>query len=123
MANSATMPGTARCNDPAPFFPLLVVARDCLSRPLWPLDVANTDGSIVAVLCVLVTAVVEKVCGFWGVASENPPSVRKTRAKPGAGTWTWQVLAVVSQVMVLTSRFPLRRPSDSKVDPNVFHEV
>ena len=121
IANNTNTPGTTPRNDPAPFArPLLVLLRESLLLPLCPFDVANTDGSMVTVLCVLVTAVVENVCGFWGVTSEKALSVRKTRAKPGAGTWTWHVLAFVSQVTVLTSRLPVKRPSDSKVEPKVF---
>ena len=99
-----------------------MLPSESLLLPLCPFDVANTDGSMVTVLCVLVTAVVGNVWGFWGVTSEKALSVRKTRAKPGAGTWTWHVLAFVSQVTVLTSRLPVKHPSDSKVEPNVLNQ-
>jgi hypothetical protein len=123
IASNTNIPGTTPRNDSAPFArPLLVLPSESLLLPLCPFDVANTDGSMVTVLCVLVTAVVGNVWGFWGVTSEKALSVRKTRAKPGAGTWTWHVLAFVSQVTVLTSRLPVKRPSDSKVEPNVLNQ-
>jgi hypothetical protein len=61
-------------------------------------------------------------------ASPGPPfplsaisesSVRKTSAKPGAGTSMVHVCAVVSHCTVLMSRVPVGRPSDSKLPPNV----
>ena len=95
---------------------LLVLYLDLPAHPLCPLLVASTLGSIVAVLAFFVIVVVENVSGSWGVASENAVSVKKTRAKPGAGTWIWQVL--LAQLIVWTFRFPARRPSDSKWFPN-----
>jgi hypothetical protein len=57
-------------------------------------------GSMKIVLAVRVTAVVGYVSGESGVTAENAVSVRKTSAKDGAGTLTWQVPAVVSQLTV-----------------------
>ena len=89
IASNTNTPGATPCNDSAPFArPLPVLPSLFLLLPLWPLDVARTDGSTVAVFNVLVTEVVGKVFGFSGVTSEKALSVRKTRANPGAGTWT-----------------------------------
>lgn len=65
---------------------LLVLLSTCFSR--HPLDVASIAGSIVAVFFWCGWTVVGNVCVLCGVDSENALSVRKTRAKPGAGTWT-----------------------------------
>lgn len=113
--------------------------------PLSPLDVANTDGSTVAVFCyktqehkwsarnrclyrarktrptVFVCAVVANVSGVWGETSCRADDVRKTRAKPGAGTWTLHVLAVWSQLMVTVETEPCKRPSTSYIAPKVYN--
>lgn len=101
----------------APAVLLLVFANARASKPPWPLDVASTAASTVAVFPVFVTAVVANVCGLCGVATSSALSLRKTRANAGAGTVIWQVLAVVSQATVWISRAPERRPSDSKLPP------
>ena len=54
-----------------------------------------------------------------GETSLSAALVRKTRAKPGAGTVTEQVLADVSQGTVVTFSVPESRPSASKSLPNV----
>lgn len=46
--------------------------------------------------------------------------MRKTRAKPRAGTGTEQVLADVSHDMIVTFSVPEIRPSASKSLPNVW---
>lgn len=66
--------------------PLLVLESKFLDDPEWPLEVASTDASIVAVLYVFVTDVVENVRVVDGLDSENAAAVRNTRANPGAGT-------------------------------------
>ena len=91
---------------------LLVLYLDISVHPLCPLLVASTIGSTVAVFTVFVIDDVENVSGSWGVASESAVSEKKTRAKPGAGTWIWQTL--LEQSIVWTFKFPERRPSDSK---------
>ena len=65
MANNTIIPGATARNDSAPLaLPLLVLPYPSLSLslPLCPFDVANIDGSTVAVCAVLVKDVVEKVC-------------------------------------------------------------
>ena len=54
-----------------------------------------------------------------GEISLSAVLVRKTRAKPGAGTGTEQVLADVSHGTVVTFSVPESRPSASKSLPNV----
>jgi hypothetical protein len=71
-------------------------------------------------LKVRVTAVVGNVSVEWGDTAENALSVRKTSAKDGAGTLTWHVPEVASHFTVRTSRLPCKRPSDSKLFPNVY---
>jgi len=67
--------------------PSLVPASES-DVPFSPFEVARTEGSMVAVPCCFVYAVVAKVVvGPW-LDSDNESSVRNTRAKPGAGTLT-----------------------------------
>ena len=91
-------------------------ARFCAE---WPLDVASTEGSAVAVLCAFVCAVVANVCVAVPKVTAGSEVSMNTSAKPGAGTGTTQVLAVVSQEIVLTERSPLKRPSTSNCPPSV----
>jgi hypothetical protein len=75
------------------------------------------------VLAVRVTAVVGNVSVECGDTAKNALSVRKTSAKDGAGTLTWHVPEVALQFTVCTSTVPCRRPSDSKLFPNVYGMV
>ena len=99
----------------------LLVLPKCNSKPLWPFDVASNNGSTDTVTLALDVTVVENVRGVAGVSSVYALSVRKTRAKPGAGTLTWQMLFV--QVTVTTLKLPRKRPSDSKVPPKLYSMV
>jgi hypothetical protein len=101
------------CEAPeAPFDSGLVLPiQSAMPRP--PFDVANVPKSTVAVFTVLVCTVVAKVC--WAVLSDSVKalSVKNTRAKPGAGTLIWHVLAFWSQVTVCMFSSPFRRPSEA----------
>lgn len=89
--NSAAALGTiAVCA--APLLPLLVDPSFWRSEPLCPFEVASTADGMLAVPWDLVTAVVEYVTVVEGFDSERASSDMKTSAKPGAGTWTEQVL-------------------------------
>jgi len=72
-ANAATAPDS-----------LLVLPIMPLSSQ--PLEVASTDGSMERVCLCRGWTVVGNVCVLCGVDSEYALSVRKTSAKPGAGT-------------------------------------
>jgi hypothetical protein len=87
--------------------------------PRLPFDVASVSTLTVAVFLVLVCTVVAKVC--WAAFSDSlkAGSVKKTSAKPGAGTLILQVLVVLSQGTVCISSVPCSRPSDSKYPPKV----
>jgi hypothetical protein len=61
----------------------------------------------------VLVAVVGNVTVDVGDTASRASGVRKTRAKPGAGTGIEQVLAVWSQSMVVTFNVPLRRPSEA----------
>lgn len=100
-------------------FPLLfsLVLPNILSIPECPFDVASTAESTVTVLRVFVCAVVGNV---W-VASAVPSTganARNTSATPGAGTWIVQTPLLHGTAC--TDRVPDRRPSDSKLLPNVW---
>jgi hypothetical protein len=71
------------------------------------------------VLTVRVCVLVAYVTVEAGETALSAPLVRKTRAKPGAGTGTEQVLADVSHDIVVTFSVPESRPSASKSLPNV----
>jgi len=90
---------------------LVLPMRSVMPRP--PFEVASVSRLMVAVFLVLVCTVVAKVC--WAVFSDSPKalSVKKTSAKPGAGTLIWHVLAPVSQVTVCITSSPCRRPSEA----------
>jgi hypothetical protein len=62
---------------------------------------------------VVLAAVVGNVTVDVGETALMASSVRKTRAKPGAGTGIEHVLAVWSQLIVVTFNVPLRRPSEA----------
>lgn len=74
--------------------------------PDIPLLVANTLGSIVAVLCVFVAAVVANVTVVDGFDSENADEVRKISAMQGAGSGTVQELEEIEQLMVVIEGVP-----------------
>jgi len=61
----------------------------------------------------LSAAVVGNVTVDVGDTASRASEVRKTRAKPGAGTGIEHVLAAWSQLMVVTFNVPLRRPSEA----------
>ena len=96
--NTSKLGTTSRSGLADPFgilrLPLLVLPS-CKVDPECPLEVASTEGGMVAVLCVFVYAVVENVslAGLLDGPS-NASLLRNTRAKPGAGTVTVHVLAV-----------------------------
>jgi len=71
------------------------------------------------VLTVRVWAVVGYVTVDAGETALSASLVRKTSAKPGAGTDTAQVLAVVSHCTVVRFRSPTSRPSEPKLLPSV----
>jgi len=83
-----------------PELPLLVLPSSTLDFPLCPLEVANTDGSTVAVFTVFVYAVVGNVTVFGELESLSVASDKNTSANPGAGTLIAHVLAVWSQATV-----------------------
>jgi hypothetical protein len=68
----------------------------------------------------LAKAVVGNVTVEVGETALRASSVRKTRAKPGAGTGIVHVLAVWSQFTVVTLSVPLRRPSAFCTSPSVY---
>ena len=79
-------PGTNPALGDAPFS-LLVVSGCARSEPRCPFEVARTDGFTVAVfLPRSVTVDVEKVTVDFGSVSDSASEVKKTSAKPGAGT-------------------------------------
>lgn len=91
--------------------PTLVLPNPFLLIPECPFDVDNATGSYVAVLWNFVRAVVENVSVACPIDNGSALASKKTSAKPGAGTGTTQVLAVVSQLIVVTFKDPLNRPS------------
>jgi hypothetical protein len=117
---------------PASLFPLLVLPFLSRSFPEWPLLVAKTDGSTVAVLWVFVLAVVAKViarpplicppptagsCIPSGMEPVGSP-LRKTRTAEGALTLMGQTPPL--QVAGSTSMVPTGRPSEAKRPPKVW---
>ena len=60
----------------------------------------------------LLTPVVGKVTVDVGETASSASEVRKTSAKPGAGTGIEHVLVVWSQATVVTLSVPFRRPSE-----------
>lgn len=114
IATNTTKLGYVPFAFPAPLLPLLVLPRR-VSFPLCPLDVASTLASTVAAPMACVTVVIANVAVLMGVEG----LLRKTRAKPGAGTFTWQVFALWSQGIVWTLSLPRSRPSDANWPPNV----
>src|SRR6266702_5442794 len=117
-ANRASAPGSVARSGVAELLPGLVAPRTS-SMPEWPYDVASMDGSMKMVLTVRVWAVVGYVTVDAGETALSASLVRKTSAKPGAGTGTAQVLAVVSHCTVVTFRSPTSRPSEPKFSPSV----
>jgi hypothetical protein len=111
LGNACDNPKAALVPDP------LLVVPSWLPIPIWPFDVARTDGSTVTVCCVLVCMEVEKVCSPPLSAPLRASSLRKTRAKEGAGTLTWQ--EPPTQVTVWMSSWPISLPSESKLPPKV----
>lgn len=81
---------------------------------------ASTLGTTCAVLTVAVTAVVGKVMGVVFSIAEKALSVKKTRAKPGAGTVTEQIPLLHCTVSTVSA--PVSRPSDSKLFPKVWNK-
>ena len=68
----------------------------------------------------LLAAVVGNVTVDVGETASRASEVRKTRAKPGAGTGIEHVLAVWSQATVVTFSVPSRRPSEDRALPSVY---
>lgn len=91
-ARSVNSPGTARSAIAPLTWPALVVPFR-LPIPLCPLDVARAEGSIWIVFTVLVMYVVGNVSVASAVTRLSDSSVRKTSAKPGAGTLMEHVCA------------------------------
>ena len=87
--------------------------------PEWPYDVASRLGSMKMCVEVLRTVVVGNVTVDVGVTALIASEVRKTSAKPGAGTGIEHVLAVWSQLMDVTFSVPFRRPSEVRGSPSV----
>lgn len=105
-------PGPNPALGSAPLLPLLVASRCWRSEPLCPFDVARTEGFTVAVFsCLPVTVDVENVIVDLGSTSESASEVRKTSAKPGAGTSMLHVPALWSHWTVEMLSCPLKRPS------------
>jgi hypothetical protein len=69
-------------------------------------------GSIEMWVAELLVAVVGKVTVDVGETASSASEVRKTSAKPGAGTGIEHVLVVWSQATVVTLSVPYRRPSE-----------
>ena len=80
--------------------------------PEWPYDVASMLGSMKTCVEVLRAVVVGNVTVDVGETALIASEVRKTSAKPGAGTGIEHVLAVWSQSMDVTFSVPFRRPSE-----------
>lgn len=110
-------PGIATLTFAAEALPLLVL-------PTWsfmfvcPLLVASTLPSTVAVLVSFVLAVVANVVEAAPAVSVLS-DVKKTKAKPGAGTVTGHALFATSQLTIWNSSWPTGRPSDPKTSPKV----
>jgi len=88
--------------------------------PVWPLDVTSMLGSIVTRVEEPLAAVVGNVTVDVGETASRASEVRKTRAKPGAGTGIEHVLVVWSQSTVVTFSVPYRRPSEARALPSVY---
>ena len=56
---------------------------------------------------------------YWSWNEGEEELVKKTRAKPGAGTGIRHESVAVSQLMVVTLRVPRKRPSTVKSLPRV----
>jgi hypothetical protein len=69
-------------------------------------------GSIEIWVAELLTPVVGKVTVDVGETASIASEVRKTSAKPGAGTGIEHVLVVWLQATVVTLSVPFRRPSE-----------
>ena len=96
IASAITLGTTVFVRMPTFFtLPALVLPRMLPPPALWPLDVARREGSMVAVLRVLVKAVAGNVAVCCGVESWSASSLKKTRANAGAGTLMLQVLSVL----------------------------
>ena len=112
MHTNAAAPGSAVIIPVVPLLPLpKLVLPSCWFAPLCPLDIVSTDGSIVTMFFnVMVATVVANVtCPF--VFSEDSWStcgVKYTRAKPGVGTGTVQVLAPDSICLLGASQSTVR---------------
>jgi hypothetical protein len=100
-------------------FPTLVLPNPNLLIPECPFDVDNAAGSTVTVLRNFVRAVVANVSVACPIDNCSALVSKKTSAKPGAGTGTMQLLAVVSQLIVVTFKDPLNRPSTVNWVPRV----
>jgi hypothetical protein len=77
-------------------------------------------GSIETWVAELLVIVVGNVTVDVGETASRASSVRKTRAKPGAGTGIEHVLAVWSQATVVTFSVPYIRPSEVWAFPSVY---
>jgi hypothetical protein len=118
-ASKVSAPGSAPRNDDVPEKLPWLVAPCMSSIPVCPYEVASMDGSMETVLPCRVYAVVGNVKVELGVTARSALLVRKTSAKPGAGTGIEHVLALWLHSIVVTFSVPLRRPSDSRLFPSV----
>ena len=75
----------------AAFLPLLVLAEWSRSAPLWPLDVARTEASTVAVFAVFVAAVVANVApvqALLDVQAEHERLMQRIGLEPDGRKYT-----------------------------------
>ena len=114
---NAQNPLTYICSFSEPLTLPALVLPSRPSIPVCPLEVANTAGSTVAVLCLFVRAVVENVCSAAPAVSVKDDGYRNTSATAGAGTRIVQIWFV--QPAFSMDSDPAGRPSDCINDPNV----
>ena len=103
--------------------PWLVLPRPSRLIPECPFELATTVGSTKTVLWVRVYAVVANVCVACPTLASGLLLSRNTSANPGDGTGIVHVPALVLQLIVVTLRSPLKRPSTSKWFPRVCNKI